>query len=120
MDNFVKWGRKFSVSNRLTTSTSSLIKFLKTSLNLKLPLLVLLEREAENFRPSREKTLKNKPNLPGNLHGTAAQQAPQDGIAKGAEQGKGLPKNIQKPVDKTVDNSVEKGRKISDPDEKPP
>jgi len=120
VENFVEKRRKISDSRRLTTSTSSLIKFLKTSLNLKLPLLVLLEREAEKFRPSQGKTLKNKPNLPGNLHGTAALQAPQDGIAKAAEQGMGLPKDIHEPVDKTVDNFVEKIRNFSDPDEKPP
>jgi len=131
VDKTVEKGRKISDSTPSTSSTSSLTKHLKTSLNLKLPLLVLdQETEPEKFPPSQAKNLKNKRGAPGSAHVDAAQQVPPGRIEQDAQQNRITPEAMQAPVDKTVDNypgdtypvdkTVEKGRKISDPNDIPP
>ncbi len=124
VDNIVEKGRKISDFPE-PTSSSSLTNFLKTSLNLKLPLLELLEPESEKFRLSQGETLKNKRLTPGSASFTAAEKAPQDIVDQAAEKQRttmeGTPEAVDTyPVDKSVDNFVEKGRKISDPDDIPP
>jgi DNA-binding transcriptional regulator YhcF (GntR family) len=132
VENFVEKGRKISDSSTSTSSTSSLIKYLKSSLKIKLPLLELLGQkpESEKFRPSQAKTPKNKRGasesalfaarpdaLPGRKQTrTDSDRAPQTSLQEPVDT---YPVDTY-PVDKSVDNSVEKGRKNSDPDDIPP
>jgi hypothetical protein len=77
-----------------TSTSSRLIKFLSTSLNLILLLLVDqadLKIKPEKFRPSQEKTLKNKLNAPGRAPFAATPQFAPGGSGQAAE-------NLREPV----------------------
>ena len=136
VDNPVEKGRKNSDSSApSTSSTSSLIKYLKPSLNLKLPLLELLDQpdlevESENFRPSQVNTPETRLDAPGNKPFAAAQQVPPGWIEGAADQSGVASEFLRGSVDKAVDTypvdnypvdkPVEKGRNFSDPDDIPP